>query len=570
MKAVRNKKVILLLFSAIFIHFLCFCIGFVNRVNPRLSSFSIEGVVEEESYLVLQVTPSHNAVRYKVEGTLENGKVVYETESDSNHIALKDFYNQEKIYFTVTAFNKNNKKLKSENIYTYVSDDLRIASSNEHYVLKGSNVIISILGKMQDDCVLDVYYEDVLLKSLNVKQSFVEIPREVLQDISGRVVLKLRKGERVTSVFSLYVNTPLVGNIKISNLEESNTRDWDDVTLSFQGGENATKLYVNLYANNKFVKQYSALYKVGDIILPASFFEENMEYRLELVAIYEDYLEIAKKDSVELKIGEKAMVSPVYVDYNYQNMKAGTKISLKTNTKDATIYYTLDGTEPTEKSMVYLSPILIDQDVTIKTKAVAPNKYDSVVNIYPVHIGEKQLVVYLSPSNQGMNYGVKEAGYSTERKMMNQLTDFLEDYLKKHGVKVYRNNPNKDINAWLEESNYVHSDFHLAIHSNASDAHLAHGVEMYVDNASSASLSIANQIYNHLYSIYPYQDKSSNRGVKYAEKSLGEANDSFIKCGAVLEIAYHDSYQDAKWMVTNMQEIAENIGESILTYYQIK
>jgi N-acetylmuramoyl-L-alanine amidase len=195
--------------------------------------------------------------------------------------------------------------------------------------------------------------------------------------------------------------------------------------------------------------------------------------------------------------------------------------------------------------------------------------YDSDINTYDFHIGEKQLVVYLSPSNQYANYGVSSTGFTNEKAMMNKITDSLQKYLKENGVKVYRNNPSTDINTWLSESNYVKSDLHLAIHSNASENHDVHGMEMYVDSATSKSLSIANKIYNNLYQIYPNKDETSNRGVKYSNKSLGEANDSFISCGTLIEIAYHDDYDDALWMVNNIDAIAKNIGDSILEYYQV-
>lgn len=94
-------------------------------------------------------------------------------------------------------------------------------------------------------------------------------------------------------------------------------------------------------------------------------------------------------------------------------------------------------------------------------------------------------------------------------------------------------------------------------------------MEIYVDKPTSKCLSIASNIYSGLYDIYPYRDEISNRGVKYADGSLGEVNDNYIKCGALIEIAYHDNYYDAIWIVNNMEEIAQNIADSILKFYQI-
>ena len=44
----------------------------------------------------------------------------------------------------------------------------------------------------------------------------------------------------------------------------------------------------------------------------------------------------------------------------------GTKVELTTSTEGATIYYTLDGSEPTTSSTIYSTPIEITADTTIK------------------------------------------------------------------------------------------------------------------------------------------------------------------------------------------------------------
>ena len=310
-------------------------------------------------------------------------------------------------------------------------------------------------------------------------------------------------------------------------------------------------------------------YKKDKIVLSADLFKENESYKILLNASYKDYVEIAKSDEVTINVLEKKTVSPVYVDKNFTFIKKDSQVNLLTNTENANIYYTMDGTKPTVNSIKYEGPITISNDVTIKTFAVKDNMYDSEINTYEFKVKDKKLVVYLSPSNQYGNKGVSEVGFTNERDMMNKLTDYLEADLKNAGVVVYRNKSSGNINQWLAESNAKKSDFHFAIHSNGSTNHDTKGMEIYVDKSTSKCLSIASNIYNGLYEIYPYRDEISDRGVKYASGSLGEVNDDFIKCGSLIEIAYHDNYYDAMWIVNNMDAIAQNIANSILKYYQV-
>ncbi|NLJ99926.1 MAG: leucine-rich repeat protein [Clostridia bacterium] len=59
----------------------------------------------------------------------------------------------------------------------------------------------------------------------------------------------------------------------------------------------------------------------------------------------------------------------------------GTAVLLSTETKGATIYYTIDGSMPTINSLKYMEPIVADEDLTIKAIAVYPGMRDSDVLI---------------------------------------------------------------------------------------------------------------------------------------------------------------------------------------------
>ncbi len=59
-------------------------------------------------------------------------------------------------------------------------------------------------------------------------------------------------------------------------------------------------------------------------------------------------------------------------------------ITISTQTDGASIYYTIDGTDPTEQSTLYSEPITVDRNMTIKAIAMRENYYSSQVATFVV------------------------------------------------------------------------------------------------------------------------------------------------------------------------------------------
>ena len=201
--------------------------------------------------------------------------------------------------------------------------------------------------------------------------------------------------------------------------------------------------------------------------------------------------------------------------------------------------------------------------------AVAPNKHNSVIKTYDLNVGQKdKVLIYVSPSNQYANLGVKEVGYTTEMNEMNDLANYVIERLNEYGVKTYRNSPAAGIDVWNKESMYLGADLHIALHSNASDEHTSYGTETWINNEQSNALSIASLIQRNLVEIYPYKDLPGyNRGIKYANGALGEVNDDWVYMGMLVEVAHHDYEKDAAWIMQNKKLIGYNIADSILSYF---
>lgn len=69
--------------------------------------------------------------------------------------------------------------------------------------------------------------------------------------------------------------------------------------------------------------------------------------------------------------GKGRQVSNIIATPSFGTLSSGSTITLVTATSGATIYYTLDGSEPSDTSTVYSGPISITESVTLRAIAYA-------------------------------------------------------------------------------------------------------------------------------------------------------------------------------------------------------
>jgi len=83
----------------------------------------------------------------------------------------------------------------------------------------------------------------------------------------------------------------------------------------------------------------------------------------------EDY-QIIPRSKADI-IQDDSVAQPVTAVPEAGVIPSGSVVELSTTTDNATIYYTIDGSEPTENSQVYTEPIVVNEDMTIRAVAVA-------------------------------------------------------------------------------------------------------------------------------------------------------------------------------------------------------
>ncbi len=570
MKETRKKIPILIFSIAILLFLSCFSVGYFYFLNPELRDFKVKGIKKVNEQIALEFESVKFATKYKVKILDENNNEIYTKEVTDNKIILDDLkaVHNQKLSAEVIAYDRNSTEKKAINNLNFIWDNPTFSPDHKHYALDNQNFLLKIDGEiLNKGYQLKLSYENNVFYQSEITNNEMIIPYNILQPFSGRITATIEKNDTILDKHIFYANTTLVGSVKILSPLNNLFSEWEDINFIYEGGSGATEIYLNLYKNNRFVKKI--VLNSEQTIIDAYEFSPNSNYRLELRAVYKDYEEIAQSDEINIKIGDVTQVSPVYVDKNPDNIKIGTKISLKTKTPKVTIKYTTDGKDPVKYGTVYTEPIEINNDTIIKAYAYRPNTIQSIVTTHNFKIGEKTPVIYLSPSKQTYNPGIKNSGYTNEYEMMNKVTDYTEARLKEKGVIVYRNNPNTDMEDWTAKSRSVKADLHFAIHSNGSKKHDNQGIEIYVQDENSLGISIASNIYEALYNIYPYQNPNTNKGLKYAKDSLGEVHPGNVRVGVLVEIGFHDNLEDARWVVLETETIGYAMADAILKFYQV-
>lgn len=89
-----------------------------------------------------------------------------------------------------------------------------------------------------------------------------------------------------------------------------------------------------------------------------------------IVSTFNQDQQIIPRNSVDI-IADSTRVQPVESSIPAGLIPSGSEITLSTSTPRAQIYYTLDGSDPTQASQLYTEPIIIQEDSTLKAFAIA-------------------------------------------------------------------------------------------------------------------------------------------------------------------------------------------------------
>lgn len=535
-----------------------------------LKSFKITNLTNVNTKYHLEYEKTTNATVYEVIIYDESSEIIFNEKTTENVVDfdLNNLRYDEKYKLVIYAYDKNGESISVKNPYEFTytepsfsKDNNLVLDDNEDYTL----YIDGELNKDNKNYQIGLYDNNILIYKEEIKDNEYIIKQKYFNGLTQTLTVKLFDNDTEINSITLYSNISPISDITIVSPQNNALLDYQDVPLTFTGGDNATEYILEIFKDDILIKEVSL--NQNRAIISSEFFVKDNNYTFKIKAKYLDYESYSKEATVSFKMKEKETLLPVYINKDSNYVKENSYITLNNPNSKGTIYYTLDGTDPNETSLVYENPILIKENTTIKTIIKEDKSYDSPVSTYNLNIGNKtDYKVYLSPSNQDGNLGVKSVGYTNEEKEMNDLSNYIEKRLKDYNIKVYRNNPNGNINLWVADSRYYGADLHIAIHSNASTSHTSKGIETWINDQTSDTYSLANMIQSDLMNIY-YDKENGNRGVKYSNGALGETR--MPKFGILVEVAHHDYLEDAKWIMDNKELIGNTIADSILKYFGI-
>jgi len=529
----------------------------------ELGDFSIKSfnqdLTDANNINKLEFEKSSNASNYIVYIYNAQDKLLKEIKTKETKIFINDLtieYNDD-ITFKVVAFDNNGNKKRSSNELdvTWSLPSFQVSEITDTSIDEDLVVRINIDEEDMSNYHLVLSKEDEEIVKLEIDNVKMIIPNSYFKDNLGKYKVSLYLDDILINFYEFSVGLPEIGEISIDSIRHNSVVEWDDFEIAFSGGENANLYEISIFKDDKmiFFKQLPEMTYTMDITQ----LEENTTYVLKVMAYNRIDTSINNQRVLSFKTGSKQKALNVDASYDNGNVYIGKTIELTTDTKTATIYYTIDGSTPSVNSLKYVEPIEVKSDLNIKAIAIANNYYDSDITEFNYKAIVKPKMVYLSP--------YLDANSTSEQEVINKVVDSLEKGLKDKGITVYKGSLSMKINDVLEDSLEKDVDLHLAIKGNSNDGS-TYGIETYVYSSKSKIAPLASKIQTGLESIYYTKNTKKLYYCTETEKILDEVNPNKVNNGIVLKLGYLDNQDDLEWINDNAVSISNKLVEVITSY----
>ena len=521
--------------------------------DDYLKSFNIISVSNVSTKFNINFERVKGAKDYEIVFYNEDDSIFYKENTTNNNmiIDLDNIENNKRYKLMIYAYNDSGKYITVNNPYTFTYLEPTFNPKNTLTFTDNKDYELLIDGNLlKKNYYLEISFENKVIKKEIIKENTYTINKELFTGKKGIFNIKLYDQNTVISKFNIYNNMSPISNITIDSPKTNESLDYDDVNLTFTGGDNATSYSLVIFKGETLIKKTNI--NKNNVIISSSFFNKGENYTFKVYAYYNDIDSYTKSREVSFKIKDKDTLKPAYISNNY--LFNNGKITLNNPNDTGKIYYTINGDDPSINGLEYKEPFNINENAVIKTIVIDDNntKNNSKINSFDINIAKKdKYKIYLNLNNNDLN-----------KTLLNNIKDSLIEQLSKYNVEIITNESN-NINTNINEAKSKMVDLYLSLKTNTSSNHELNGYSIWINNDSSSSYSLGNLFNSNLKKAY-YENAS--KGLKYTFDSLDELKNN-IPYSILINIGYIDNDTDLKYLTDNYKNISNGISKTIIEYF---
>ena len=521
--------------------------------DDYLKSFNIISVSNVSTKFNINFERVKGAKDYEIVFYNEDDSIFYKENTTTNNmiIDLDNIENNKRYQLMIYAYNDSGKYITVNNPYTFTYLEPTFNQKNSLTFIDNKDYELLIDGNLlKKNYYLELSFENKVIKKEIIKENTYTINKELFNGKKGIFDIKLYDQNTVISKFNIYNNMSPISNITIDSPKTNESLDYDDVNLTFTGGDNATSYSLVIFKGETLIKKTNI--NKNNVIISSSFFNKGENYTFKVYAYYNDIDSYTKSSEVSFKIKDKDTLKPAFISNNH--LFNNGKITLNNPNDSGKIYYTINGDDPSINGLEYKEPFNINENTVIKTIIIddSNTKNNSKINSFDINIAKKdKYKIYLNLNNNDLN-----------KTLLNNIKDSLIEQLSKYNVEIITNESN-NINTNINEAKSKMVDLYLSLKTNTSSNHELNGYSIWINNDSSSSYSLGNLFNNKLKDVY-YENAS--KGLKYTFDSLDELKNN-IPYSILINLGYIDKDTELKYLTDNYKSISNGISKTIIEYF---
>lgn len=168
--------------------------------------------------------------------------------------------------------------------------------------------------------------------------------------------------------------------------------------------------------------------------------------------------------------------------------------------------------------------------------------------------------IYISPENRPKPHGPYAVGGVYEHDVCCEIAEFEKTELERCGFTVTIADPSSGMAQRCNDANAGGYDLYQTLHSNAGGGTGA--TCLYYGAKGSKSYQANLLAYNELVKLYP-----SKRGIVDGSNYYENLNTEMVS--VYPEIAFHDNYEDAQFILRSKKQIAQALCKAICQYFGV-